>query len=462
MIPRLTTRTVSGQRTYNFGFDYLSKDFIKVEINGTLLEYPKDYSVEGKSINLVVAPTEESSITIYRDTSTMPLVEWKDSSIMTAKDMNLQQKQTQHLSEELDYSAKTAKETYKKSTEVNQTVLDKAEEVATKAREVEDNKAVVVAQAEQVARNTQSVETNTSTTEFAKNSTETMLQEIKSAHVDTLEKARSVQKNTESVTTNTTKVAGLVEQAKDALEQARAIAGGDFYSRAEVDQKIQQQATEAISNLIGTAPEAMDTIQELAQALGNDPNFATTITNLVGTKTTLQQVYPVGAIYMSTVATSPKTLFGFGEWQAIEGGRVLLAHGGKYNANTVGGSETHTLTVEQMPNHNHSGSSNRSGGHSHSGSTNTAGGHSHGVQEAPTRGEGGKATRSTITTYRYDNRYSGFGQYGELIENQGNHTHSVNINQAGDHSHGIPNQGGGQSFSIMQPYLVVYIWKRVS
>nr|DAS16876.1 MAG TPA: hypothetical protein [Bacteriophage sp.] len=33
MIPRLTTKTVVGQRTYNFSFDYIARDFIKVEVD---------------------------------------------------------------------------------------------------------------------------------------------------------------------------------------------------------------------------------------------------------------------------------------------------------------------------------------------------------------------------------------------------------------------------------------------
>lgn len=38
------------------------------------------------------------------------------------------------------------------------------------------------------------------------------------------------------------------------------------------------------AELVNGAPAALDTLQELAQALGDDPNFATTITNLIGTK----------------------------------------------------------------------------------------------------------------------------------------------------------------------------------
>jgi hypothetical protein len=40
----------------------------------------------------------------------------------------------------------------------------------------------------------------------------------------------------------------------------------------------------AISNLVDTAPSTLDTLNELAAALGDDPNFATTVTNSIATK----------------------------------------------------------------------------------------------------------------------------------------------------------------------------------
>lgn len=40
----------------------------------------------------------------------------------------------------------------------------------------------------------------------------------------------------------------------------------------------------AIAAMVDGSPEALDTLKELAKALGNDPNFAITITNLIGTK----------------------------------------------------------------------------------------------------------------------------------------------------------------------------------
>lgn len=40
----------------------------------------------------------------------------------------------------------------------------------------------------------------------------------------------------------------------------------------------------AVSNLVDSSPEALDTLNELAAALGDDPNFATTVSNDIGTK----------------------------------------------------------------------------------------------------------------------------------------------------------------------------------
>ena len=52
-----------------------------------------------------------------------------------------------------------------------------------------------------------------------------------------------------------------------------------------------------ISNLISAAPSALDTLNELSAALGNDPNFATTITNNLASKANLS-----GAIFTGSVS----------------------------------------------------------------------------------------------------------------------------------------------------------------
>jgi hypothetical protein len=70
----------------------------------------------------------------------------------------------------------------------------------------------------------------------------------------------------------------------------------------------------------------------------------------------LAAVYPVGCIYTSTVATDPATLFGFGTWVAFGEGRVLVGKAGSgtfATADGTGGAETHTLTSGEMPAHTH-------------------------------------------------------------------------------------------------------------
>lgn len=72
-------------------------------------------------------------------------------------------------------------------------------------------------------------------------------------------------------------------------------------------------------------------------------------------------VYPIGAIYMSTVETSPQTLFGFGTWEQIQD-TFLLAAGATYTAGSTGGEATHTLTESEIPAHRHKISYPNSGG----------------------------------------------------------------------------------------------------
>lgn len=51
-----------------------------------------------------------------------------------------------------------------------------------------------------------------------------------------------------------------------------------------------------ISNLVASAPSTLDTLNELATALGNDPNFATTITNNLASKAALSGATFTGSI----------------------------------------------------------------------------------------------------------------------------------------------------------------------
>lgn len=70
-------------------------------------------------------------------------------------------------------------------------------------------------------------------------------------------------------------------------DKATTLAGygiTDAYTKSQADSKATEIAKAECAKLVASAPETLDTLDEIAAALGDDPNFATTITNLIGTK----------------------------------------------------------------------------------------------------------------------------------------------------------------------------------
>jgi len=70
------------------------------------------------------------------------------------------------------------------------------------------------------------------------------------------------------------------------------------YTKAETDS--------AISSVVSSAPATLDTLNELAAALGDDPNFATTVATNIGNKADKSQVLtnvPAGAVFTDTAQT---------------------------------------------------------------------------------------------------------------------------------------------------------------
>ena len=62
----------------------------------------------------------------------------------------------------------------------------------------------------------------------------------------------------------------------------------------------------------------------------------------------LDELYPIGSIYMSVNSANPSTLFG-GTWEKIKD-RFLLASGDTYIAGDKDGEAKHTLTANELPN----------------------------------------------------------------------------------------------------------------
>jgi hypothetical protein len=75
----------------------------------------------------------------------------------------------------------------------------------------------------------------------------------------------------------------------DAAESAAiAAAALDATSKSDAAEAAANTYTDGkITDLVNGAPELLDTLNELAAALGNDENFSTTITTLIGTKASI-------------------------------------------------------------------------------------------------------------------------------------------------------------------------------
>ena len=124
----------------------------------------------------------------------------------------------------------------------------------------------------------------------------------------------------------------------------------------------------------------------------------------------LETIYPVGSIYINAgVATNPGTLLGFGTWTAFGTGRTIV---GVDSSDTdfdavreTGGAKTHQLTISELPAHTHNVSMSTSD------------------VDGDFLSEGNNTGISTFTT---------------------------------------TSTGGDQAHNNLQPYIVVYMWKRTA
>lgn len=133
----------------------------------------------------------------------------------------------------------------------------------------------------------------------------------------------------------------------------------------------------------------------------------------------LEKVYPVGSIYISANRVSPQVFLG-GTWEPFAYGRTLVGVDDSDSSPDMdfaeplktGGEKTHQLTIEEMPSHRH-----------------------------------------VI--------------HGRIDRNQGSGTifrEIYNYNETGGTENNVESfaTGGNKAHNNMQPYITVYMWKRIS
>lgn len=142
----------------------------------------------------------------------------------------------------------------------------------------------------------------------------------------------------------------------------------------------------------------------------------------------LAAAYPVGSIYMNASdSTNPGTLLGFGTWTSFGAGRVLTGLDSSDTdfdtAEETGGSKTHTLTEAELPAHHHKLIANTD-------------------------------SNLTLTTTNQVAKRDLTGSQDQEYE-----LHGTSVAATLGESSEV---GSGSAHSIVQPYIVVYMWKRTA
>lgn len=248
------------------------------------------------------------------------------------------------------------------------------------------------------------------------------------------------------------------------------------------------------------------TVQGALDELVDVADLNDRVTALEANQKTLDDIYPVGSIFITTSLSSTTAVANAlgGTWEVYGTGKTLLSSTGA--SGQTGGSNTVTLNTSNLPSHSHTydkANANTEGttlttnqipSHSHTydkANSNTEGttlninqipSHNH-VQNMGTNNMvagGGSHVNSTVVTGEYLASPTSAKTYQQITNNTGGgqaHNHQIkttntSTGSAGSgqaHNHQIKttstnsgSTGSGTSFSVQNEYITVYMYKRKS
>ena len=195
---------------------------------------------------------------------------------------------------------------------------------------------------------------------------------------------------------------------------ATSLAEGDLFALVDVSDTTQATSgttkKSALSLIADYIKARVETITNKTLSTGSviDAN--------VNVVEVLKKAYPIGSVYINASnSTNPASLLGFGTWVAFGAGKVMVGlDAGDTSFDTVGetgGEKTHKLTIAEMPAHKHK------------------------------FGYTGGNTDATGSPY----------SVGKAIGHDPSNVYSETTSTGGDGSH-----------NNLQPYIVVYFWKRTA
>jgi hypothetical protein len=199
-----------------------------------------------------------------------------------------------------------------------------------------------------------------------------------------------------------------------------------------------------------TDPAKEDLMVVVDDVAGTATTKKATLANL------LSLIYPIGCVYTTTVSTNPGTLFGFGTWGAFGAGKVLVGlDSGDTSFDTVeetGGAKTVASSAQTFAGTSFSDIIN----HTHAVNI-TDNGHVHG-EVAPLSASGG------ALKFGIDTNASGTQAAGLDTASATTGITATTSNPASGVASITPTGTNtpGAATSVVQPYIVVYLFKRTA
>ena len=189
------------------------------------------------------------------------------------------------------------------------------------------------------------------------------------------------------------------------------------------------------------------------------------------------EAFPIGAVFIGVVSTNPGTLLGYGTWSAIAAGKVLVGlDSGDTDFDTVeetGGAKTKAIsahsgaTVSDHAAHVHSGSADHS---SHTHTYTEIVNHTHPItSQTATTGANTSYEHGTLDTSSADTEATevtgnpaGGVATGTTAGPSATLTHGNTGNPTATITHTVGQASAHTDLNVVQPYFVVYMWKRTA